>query len=126
MAEGLLRARLGDRVVALSAGTRPADVVHPLAVRVMEEIGIDITGQRPKTVEEIVDPPVDLGITVCDSAREACPTLPGAARLEHVGFDDPAEAAGTEDERLAVFRRVRNEIAAAVEALAEGFDDAEG
>jgi arsenate reductase len=117
MAEGLLRDRFGDRVESLSAGTRPAGEVHPLAVRAMAEVGIDLTGQRPKTVLDLGPGPFHLALTVCDNAREACPSLPGALRQEHLGFPDPADAEGTEEERMAVFRRVRDEIAAAVAEL---------
>ncbi len=121
MAEGLLRRRLGPGVEALSAGTLPTDRVHPLAVRALAEIGIDISDQSPKTIEALGDAPVDLAITVCGNAKEACPHLPGAREQIHVGFDDPADATGTEEEQFAMFRRVRDEIAAEVERLAERF-----
>ncbi len=121
MGEGLLRRRLGDCVEALSAGTRPADEVHPLAIRAMAEIGEDISGQSPKTIEDLGDAPVDLAITVCGNARDTCPHLAIAREQIHVGFDDPAAAVGSETERLAVFRRVRDEIASEVERLAERF-----
>jgi arsenate reductase len=117
MAEGLARARWGDRADVVSAGTVPAAEVHPLAVRAMAENGIDVSGQRPKMVTDIMDAPVDLVVTVCDGARESCPNLPGARRQEHVGFDDPAHAEGTEEERYAVFVRVRDEIAELVARL---------
>ncbi len=119
MAEGLLRRRLGEGVESLSAGTRPTAEVHPLAVRAMADIGIDISGQRPKTIDALGDAPVDLAITVCGNAREACPHLPGAREQIHIGFDDPADATGSEAEILSVFRRVRDEIAAEVERLAD-------
>jgi len=122
MGEGLLRRRFGDRIEALSAGTRPADEVHPLAIRAMAEIGVDISGQRPKTIEDLGPEPVDLAITVCGNARDTCPHLATAREQIHVGFDDPADATGTEEERFAVFRRVRDEIAAEVERLAERFE----
>jgi arsenate reductase len=112
MAEGLLRVRAGDRIDVRSAGTRSAPRVHPLAVTAMAEIGIDISKQRPKGLADIGPGPFDLAVTVCDHASTACPHLPGAERQIHVGFDDPADATGTEEERLAVFRRVRAEIAA--------------
>jgi arsenate reductase (thioredoxin) len=110
MAEGLLRDMAGDRFDVQSAGVNPTGV-NPLTVRVMAEIGIDISGQRSKPVEEMAGQRFDYVITVCDSAREACPVFPGAAKQLHWSFEDPAEAAGTENERLAVFRRVREEIA---------------
>jgi len=113
MAEGLLRHLAGTRFVAESAGTNPTRI-NPLAIRVMAEIAIDISGQRSKPVEEMMVEPFDYLITVCDRAREACPVFPGAALRLHWSFEDPAEAVGTEDERLIVFRRVRDQIAAQI------------
>jgi arsenate reductase len=110
MAEGLLRDMASDRFDVQSAGVKPTGV-NPLTVRVMAEIAIDISGQRSKPVEEMAGQPFDYVITVCDSAREACPVFPGAAKQLHWSFEDPAEAVGTESERLATFRRVREEIA---------------
>jgi arsenate reductase len=109
MAEGLLRHDGGSQFEVLSAGTRPSHV-RPEAVKVMSEIGIDITGQRSKSVDEFAGQEFDYVITVCDSAREQCPIFPGKTRRIHWSFDDPASAEGDEDARLAVFRRVRNEI----------------
>jgi arsenate reductase len=109
MAEGLLRHDGGSQFEVLSAGTRPSHV-RPEAVKVMSEIGIDITGQRSKSVDEFAGQKFDYVITVCDSAREQCPIFPGKTRRIHWSFDDPASAEGDEDARLAVFRRVRNEI----------------
>ncbi|MBI1354643.1 MAG: arsenate reductase ArsC [Acidobacteria bacterium] len=110
MAEAML-ASFDDRLEVFSAGSKPAEQVHPLAVRVMREVGLDISAHRPKSVREFLDQPFDYVVTVCDNAREACPVFTGAVgeRL-HIGFDDPAEATGTEEEILAVFRRVRAEI----------------
>jgi arsenate reductase len=120
MAEGLLRARGGSRFAVFSAGTHPTSV-HPLAVRAMAELGIDISaraGHRAKGIEEFAgQPPMDLVVTVCDEAAEECPFFPGARRQEHWGFPDPSRARGTEDERLAEFRRVRDAIAARIEAF---------
>jgi arsenate reductase len=110
MAGGWINALLGDRWEARSAGTRPSERVHPLAVRVMGEVGIDISGARPEHVEASLDLPWDLVVTVCDSARESCPVFPRPVEQIHVSFEDPAEAEGTEEERLGVFRRVRDEI----------------
>ena len=110
MAEGLLRHLAGDRFEAHSAGTQATEV-RPLAIRAMAEIGIDISGHQSKTLNRYLDEPWDWVITVCDRARESCPVFPGSASAVHWGFDDPAEATGTEEERLAVFRRVREEIA---------------
>lgn len=109
MAEGWIRARLGDRFDVASAGTRPAHAVHPLAIAVMAEVGIDLAGARPKTVDEVGAEAWDLAVTVCDHAREVCPVLPGT-RMLHVAFPDPALADGTPAERLAVFRTVRDAI----------------
>lgn len=111
MAEGLLRHDAGDRFEVASAGTRPGHV-RPEAIAVMREIGIDITGHRSKHVDEFADAPFDLVLTVCDHAHETCPVYPGHERRLHHAFDDPAALTGTEAERLAVFRRVRDEIRA--------------
>ncbi len=114
MAEGLLRARGGNRYEAFSAGTHPR-AVHPLAIKAMAELGIDISeraGHRAKGIEAFDDaPPMDLVVTVCDEAAEECPYFPCACRQEHWGFPDPSAATGSEEERLAVFRRVRDAIA---------------
>lgn len=109
MAEGALRELAGDRFTAASAGTSPTRI-NPLAIRVMAEIGIDISGQRSKSVVEMMGEPFDYVITVCDNARESCPIFPGGSTKLHWSFVDPAAAEGTVDERLQVFRRVRDEI----------------
>jgi len=109
MAEGLVNHYLAGRVQAFSAGVAPTRL-NPRAVRVMAELGIDITAQRAKSVADLAGTEFDLVITVCDSAREQCPIFPGATRVEHLGFPDPARAPGTEAEILAVFRRVRDEM----------------
>lgn len=111
MAEGFLRHLAPDRFEALSAGTDPHGM-NPDAVRVMREAGVDISGQRSKSVAEFLGAELDLVVTVCDAANERCPVFPGRVRRAHWPFDDPATATGTEEERLAVFRRVRDEIAA--------------
>ena len=110
MAADWVRQRLGDRWQVVSAGTRPAEQVHPLAVRVMAEAGVDITARRPEHVDRYLGDSWDLVVTVCDSARESCPRFPRAVETLHVSFEDPALAQGGEEERLAVFRRVRDEI----------------
>jgi arsenate reductase len=110
MAEGLVNHELAGSWTALSAGTSPAERVHPLAVRAMAEIGIELAGAQPKPVEPFLQEPWDLVITVCDSAQESCPVFPRPAPRLHLPFYDPARASGTEDERLAVFRRVRDLI----------------
>ncbi|MEM2878639.1 MAG: arsenate reductase ArsC [Candidatus Hadarchaeales archaeon] len=109
MAEGLLRSMYGDSYEVRSAGTKPAGV-HPLAVRVMAEIGIDISGHRSKSVMEFLNDSFDYVVTVCDKASESCPFFPGAGEYIHMSFEDPAAAGGGEEEALRVFRRVRDEI----------------
>src|ERR687894_1771117 len=109
MAEGLLRHLAGDRFKAMSAGTE-ATRVRPLAVRAMEEIDIDMSGQESKTLDRYLQEPFDYVITVCDDANEACPFFPGAQSRLHWSLEDPSKAEGSEEERLAVFRRVRDEI----------------
>ncbi len=109
MAEGLLRALAPDRFEVTSAGTE-ATRVHPLAVRAMDERGIDLRGHRSKTVDTLLGEPWDVVITVCDSANERCPVFPGPTTRLHWSFEDPSAATGSEDERLAVFRRVRDAI----------------
>ena len=124
LAEGLLRELGRGEIEAESAGTNPT-WINPIATRVMAEIGIDISGQRSKPVEEMMGKRFDYVITVCDRAREACPVFPGIANQLHWSFDDPAEAAGTEDERLTVFRRVRDQIAAQITGFINSAHDDE-
>ena len=109
MAEVLLRRDGGERFEVLSAGMDPRGV-NPLTVRVLERVGIDASGLRSKSVDEFAGQAFDYVVTVCDRARETCPYFPGGGRTLHWGFDDPAEATGTEAERLAVFERVLGEI----------------
>jgi arsenate reductase len=109
MAEGLVRHELGDTWEARSAGTRPAPRVHPLAVTAMAELAIDISEATPELVDTYVDQPWDLVVTVCDGARESCPVFPRPVQRVHLSFPDPA-AAGTDEQRLATFRRVRDAI----------------
>jgi len=109
MAEGLLRYLAGDRFEAYSAGTE-ATRVRPLAIRVMEEIGIDISSQASKTLDRYLNEPFDYVITVCDEANEACPFFPGASTRLHWSLTDPSQAEGSQQERIAVFRRVRDEL----------------
>jgi len=109
MAEGLLRHDAGDRFDVESAGTKPG-IVRPEAVAVMEEIGIDISGNRSKSVDEFSGQDFDYVLTVCDNAKESCPIYPGHANRLHHSFADPAAIQGSEDERLRAFRRVRDEI----------------
>ena len=109
MAEGLLRQDFGDRLEVTSAGTHPTEV-RPQAIAVMREAGIDISAQRSKHVDEFRSQAFDDVLTVCSEANERCPIFPGTGRRAHKSFDDPATATGTEAERLAVFRRVRDEL----------------
>ena len=109
MAEGLLRDLGGDRFEAMSAGTE-ATHVRPLAIRAMEEIGVDISHQESKALDRYLGEPFDHVITVCDDANEACPFFPGAASRLHWSFEDPSRAEGSEEERLAVFGRIRDGI----------------
>ena len=109
MAEGLLRHLTGDRFEAYSAGTE-ATHVRPLAVRAMDELGIDISGQESKTLDRYLGEPFDYVITVCDDAKEVCPFFPGAAQRLHWSLPNPAAAEGTEAERLEVFRSVRDRL----------------
>jgi arsenate reductase len=116
MAEAIVNARLGDAWEAYSAGTQPAGYVHPLALAVLAEIGILHRG-RSKHADEYRDVPFDLVVTVCDAAAEACPVWLGQGRRVHLGFPDPAQATGSEDEVMAVFRAVRDDIAREVPQL---------
>jgi arsenate reductase len=109
MAEGFVNALYGNRYSAFSAGTEPS-TVNPYAVRVMKEIGIDISDHRSKSVDEFIDQDLDYVVTVCDHAKEVCPFFPGGRKALHKGFQDPASVTGTEDEKLSLFRRVRDEI----------------
>ncbi len=114
MAEGLLQNVAGDRLEAHSAGTE-ATLVRPLAIRAMDEIGIDISGQESKTLDVYLDRPFDYVITVCDEANEACPFFPGAKNRLHWSFEDPSRAKGSENERLAILRRVRDQLRERIE-----------
>jgi arsenate reductase (thioredoxin) len=109
MAEAVLRRLGGSAYEVYSAGTHPAKELHPLAVAVMEEVGYDLTGQRPKHVSEFLGETFHRVITVCDAANEECPFFPGAERI-HWPFEDPAEATGPEEQSLKVFRQVRMEL----------------
>jgi arsenate reductase (thioredoxin) len=108
----ILNDRLGDLVVAESAGTRPAKCVNPLALVALSEVGIVTEGARPRSVLDLGDAEFDIAVTVCDHARESCPVLPGAPAAVHVGYPDPAGAGGTEEQRLEAFREVRDSMIA--------------
>ncbi len=114
MAEGLLHHLGGERFEVFSAGTE-ATYVRPLAIQAMTELGIDISQQRSKTLDRYLDEQFDEVITVCDTAAEACPVFPGAARRLHWSFEDPSKATGSEAEQLEVYRKVRDEIRSRIE-----------
>lgn len=119
MAEGFLRARGGSQYAASSAGTRPS-AIHPLAIRAMSEVGIDISeaaGHYSKGLDAVTGSVFDLVVTVCDSAAEECPYFPGARRQEHWSFPDPSAVTGSEEQRLDAFRRVRDAIGARIDAF---------
>ena len=119
MAEGILRSAVGETVAVASAGSTPAGYVHPLAIEVLKEIDIDISGHTSKHLKDFLGQDVHTVITVCGNADQSCPVFPGQAVRHHWPFDDPAHATGTEAEQLAVFRRVRDEIRAKFEAYAD-------
>lgn len=123
LAEGILRHVAGDILDVHSAGSKPAGYVHPLGIQVMREIGIDISAHRSKHMNDFLDQPIETVITVCGNADQACPVYPGQRNRHHWGFDDPAHATGTDDEKLAVFRRVRDEIRQVFTAYADGRRD---
>ena len=119
MAEGLLRHQAGDRFEVFSAGTRPGRV-RPESIAAKREIGIDISGHHSKSVEEFVDQRFDYVITVCDNARESCPMFPGPVERLHWSFEDPAAVTGSDAERLAAFRRIRDQIDARLREFTRG------
>lgn len=123
LAEGILRAVAGDVLNVVSAGSKPAGYVHPMAIQVLREIDIDISAHRSKHLNEFLDGRVETVITVCGNADQACPVFPGQVNRHHWPFDDPAHATGTDEEKLAVFRRVRNEIRRVFTAYGEGRKD---
>ena len=119
MAEGFLRARGGSHYAVWSAGTRPS-AIHPLAIRAMSEVGIEIgeaAGHSSKGLDAVTGQVFDLVVTVCDSAAEECPYFPGARRQEHWSFPDPSAVSGSEEQRLDAFRRVRDAIGARIDAF---------
>jgi arsenate reductase len=121
LAEAILRNAAGDLLEVHSAGSNPAGYVHPKAIQVMKEIDIDISGHTSKHMREFLDKKIDTVITVCGNADQACPMFPGQANRYHWGFDDPAHAQGTNEEVLAVFRRIRDQIKLVFEAYATGY-----
>ena len=118
LAEGILRAAVGEAAKVASAGSDPAGYVHPMAVEVMKEIEIDISAHTSKHLDEFLQQEVHTVITVCGNADQACPIFPGQAEKHHWPFDDPAKATGSEEEIRAEFRRVRDEIRAKFETYA--------
>jgi arsenate reductase (thioredoxin) len=123
LAEGILRAAADGLFDVQSAGSKPAGYVHPLGIQVMREIGIDISSHRSKHMNEFLNQEVETVITVCGNADQACPLFPGQLNRHHWGFDDPAHATGTDEEKLVVFRRVRDEIKRVFQAYAAGRRD---
>ena len=123
LAEGILRAVAGDILDVQSAGSKPAGYVHPLAIAAMKEIDIDIAAHRSKSMTEFMDKKVETVITVCGNADAACPIFPGQVNRHHWPFEDPAHATGTDEEKMAVFRRVRDEIRRTFTAYAAGRRD---
>ena len=123
MAEGILRNAAGDLIEVQSAGSNPAGYVHPNAIRVLKEIGIDISGHTSKHMNDFSSQTISTVITVCGDADEACPMFPGQVNRHHWGFDDPAHAEGTEDEILGEFRRIRDQIQLTFEAYAAGLKE---
>jgi len=114
MAEGLMRAFHGNRYDVFSAGTEPG-MVSPYAIKVMAEIGIDIGAHRSKSLQEFLDQKFDYVITVCDHAKESCPYFPGGKKILHKSFEDPSALTGTEEEIMAGYRQVRDEIKSWIE-----------
>jgi arsenate reductase len=121
LAEGILRHAAGDLFEVHSAGSHPAGQVHPTAIAVMKEIGIDISRHTSKHMNEFLHRKIDTVITVCGRADQACPMFPGQVNRYHWGFDDPAHATGTDEEIVAVFRSVRDRIKLVFEAYAAGY-----
>ena len=126
LAEALVNRLRGERWEAYSAGTHPAGYVHPLAARVLKEIGIDASGARSKSVDEFRGAQFDLVVTVCDSAAEECPVWLGVGKRVHRGFPDPAKATGSEEEILAQFRAARDDIRRAISQLLDRYAANEG
>jgi arsenate reductase len=120
MAEGILRAAASEMIDVHSAGSKPAGYVHPKAVQVLKEIGIDISRHTSKHMNEFLDRKIHTVITVCGNADQACPMYPGQVNRHHWGFEDPAHAKGSDEEILTEFRRVRDQIKLVFEAYAAG------
>jgi arsenate reductase len=123
MAEGLVNHFLGHRWKAYSAGTQPAGTVHPLAIEALAELDIDITHHYSKSAGSFRQLPLDLVITVCDDAADNCPAWLGTGGVVHISFPDPAKATGTREQKMAIFRRVRDGIRRQLLAHLEMIDD---
>ncbi len=123
MAEAILRKAAGATLRVESAGSKPSGYVHPLATKAVEEIGLDLSGARSKSLNEFLNQDVETVITVCGNADQACPTFPGQRRRYHWPFDDPADAEGSEEEQMEFFRRVRDEIDRVFSAYGLGRQD---
>jgi arsenate reductase (thioredoxin) len=123
MAEGLLRALGGDRFEVFSAGAKPAGSVHPLAIKAMQDIGVDVSNHASKSLDVFDGQKFDYLITVCDKAREACPAYAGAAQQLHWSFEDPAQAHDSEEQKIATFRRVRDEIRRRIQLLLASYHE---
>ncbi|MCL4104697.1 UNVERIFIED_CONTAM: hypothetical protein GTU68_004651 [Idotea baltica] len=124
MAEALLQRAAGDSLRVASAGSKPSGYVHPLSIKAMDELDIDISKHRSKNLDEFLDQDVEVVITVCGNADQVCPVFPGQAKRYHWGFDDPADAEGSEEEQMVFFRRVRDEIDRVFSAYGYGRADA--
>ncbi len=123
LAEGILRAAAGDILDVVSAGSKPAGYVHPLAIKSMREIGIDISQHTSKHMNEFIARDIETVITVCGHADQVCPIFPGQMNRHHWPFEDPAHTEGTEEQKLEAFRRIRNEIRRTLTAYADGRRD---
>ncbi len=124
MAEGILRNAAGDLLEVFSAGSKPAGFVHPLAIEVLGEIGIDISGHESKHLDRYMGAGIDTVITVCGNANDACPLFPGQVVRHHYGFEDPPKAVRPDESEIAAFRRIRDQIKLVFEAYADGYRDA--
>jgi arsenate reductase len=124
LAEGILRQVAGDILDVQSAGSNPAGYVHPLAIQVMQEIGIDISKHMSKHLNQFLSQPIETVITVCGNADQVCPTFPGQVNRHHFPFNDPAHAQGSDAEKIKIFREVRDQIGAVFQAYAAGRRDA--
>jgi arsenate reductase len=123
MAEGLLRHLAGDLLMVFSAGSQPVGYVHPQAIAVLAEVGVDISNHTSKHLDQFWDAGIDVVITVCDSANEACPNFPNAVRRHHWGFPDPPKDVRPGESEIDAFRRIRDDIARVIAAYADGYRD---